>query len=108
MGMGRLAYLVAVPAWGDACPVRITAGSLWFLEWLKVNKGRYGHMSSDRAPEKGGDSPGALFTGVARARSGFGMAAAVIRAATKKAFGGRTAFPKKGGRPPLCDKGYVP
>ena len=47
--------------------------------------------------KQGGSPPDALSVGFARARFGFGMAAAGIGAEITKVSGGRVVFPRKGG-----------
>ena len=49
-GAGTLAYLVSIPAGGDACPVKVFSGWLWFLEWLKGHKHRDGSTSGSPTP----------------------------------------------------------
>ena len=45
IGASQLAFLVAIPAWVDVCPVHTIAEWPWFLEWLKRGKGRNGRTA---------------------------------------------------------------
>ena len=67
-GVGQMAHVVALPSWKGACPIRLLSGWLWLREWLSVHRDRMG-----RTPDPENRTP--LFVGVARARSGLGMAA---------------------------------
>ena len=88
VGAGELAFLVAIPAWGDASSVHLIAEWFWYCGWVKRNTGRDGLMAEDGVSEVVGPLPNALFAVPARAKFGFGMPASGVAAAIKKAIGG--------------------
>ena len=89
-GVGQVSRMVAMPAWGDACPVRLTSEWLWFRSWLAVSRDY-----ADRLAIAGEEGP--FFVGLARSRFGLGLAASGISASWKKCFEGRSLSPRKGG-----------
>ena len=72
-GAGQIARVVALPAWGGACPVcRIS-------EWLRIRARLVRNRDcSTRMATFSEDSP--LFVGLARARFGFGLASPGVSA----------------------------
>ena len=89
-GVGQLSRVVALPAWGGACPVQLTSGWLWFRSWL-VKRRNY----AGRLPTTGGEGP--FLVGLARARFGLGLASSGATASWRKCFDGKNMSPRKGG-----------
>ena len=89
-GVGQVAKVVALPAWGGACPLQLTSGWLWFRSWLARHRNYTGRLSVE-------DEDGFLLVGLARARFGLGLAASGVTASWKKCFEGRNLSPRKGG-----------
>ena len=89
-GVGQVARVVALPAWGGACPLQLTSGWLWFRSWLAEHRNYTGRLAV-----AGGD--GSFLVGLARARFGLGLAASGVTASWKKCFEGRNLPPRKGG-----------
>ena len=89
-GIGQIARVVALPSWGEPCPVRLESEWLRFRAWLARNRGHAGRLAT--AME---GSP--LSAGLARARSGLGLASSGVSASWKKGFEGRSLPPRKGG-----------
>ena len=44
-GVGQVAKVVALPAWGDACPLRLASGWLWFRSWLTQHRNYAGRLA---------------------------------------------------------------
>ena len=82
--------MVALPAWGGACPFQLTSGWLWFRSWLAEYRNYSGRLAT-----AGGE--GSFLVGLARARFGLGLAASGVTASWKKCFEGRSLSPRKGG-----------
>ena len=89
--------MASIPGSGGACPVKVFTRWLRLRAWFKDNKGRDGCTSGNRASQEGSGNPNAPFVGLARAKFGFGLAAAGVAAAMKKVTSGRLASPGKGG-----------
>ena len=83
-GAGQLPYLSARNARREACPVRLVSGWLWCRSWAKTLRDQLGRLSGDDPTPRGDRPPDALRVGLARAKSGLGMASAGISAAWKK------------------------
>ena len=43
LGVGQIAFLVTVPAWGQACTLKVMPEWLWLRQWSKKNRHRDGH-----------------------------------------------------------------
>ena len=89
-GVGQVSRMVAMPAWGDACPVHLTSEWLWFRSWLADFRDYAGRLAT--AGEEG-----PFLVGLARSRFGLGLAASGISASWKRCFEGRGLPPRKGG-----------
>ena len=89
-GVGQISRVVALPAWGDACPVRLAADWLWFRSWLAGARDYAARLAA-----AGEDGP--FLVGLARSRFGLGLAASGVSASWKKCFEGKSLSPRKGG-----------
>ena len=72
-GVGQVSSVVALPAWGEACPVQLSSGRLWFRPWLAKRRNYAGRLATS-----GGEGP--FLVGLARARFGLGLAASGVTA----------------------------
>ena len=89
-GVGQVAKVVALPSWGRACPLQLTSGWLWFRSWLAEHRNYTGRLAA-------AEREGPCLVGLARARSGLGLAASGVSASWRKCFEGRNLSPRKGG-----------
>ena len=89
-GVGQVSRVVALPAWGDSCPVHLASDWLWFRSWLSGSRDYAGRLAA--AGEEG-----PFLVGLARPRFGLGLAASGVSASWKKCFEGRSLSPRKGG-----------
>ena len=90
LGAGQMARVIALPAWGGACPVHLVSEWLWLRSWLA----RY-HNYTGRMPASADEGP--LLVGLSRARFGLGLASSGATASWREGFDGRSLSPRKGG-----------
>ena len=53
LGVSQLADMLAIPAWGDACSVRVPSGWLRFRDWLREHKSRDGRLPGNSVVQRG-------------------------------------------------------
>ena len=88
-GAGQVSRVVALPAWGGACPVQLTSGWLWFRSWLARRRNYAGRLATS-------GEEGPFLVGLARARFGLGLASSGVTASWENALKGKACLHEKG------------